>query len=228
MSTSSSTISKPPPRLRNKVKMTSRDSKRHKLPPPTTPPFPGILGEWVMPSAFKGKQSSTFGCFDCRKCSKRWSTAHARKSSTGRFFRQGCKQCKQEYFPSYVWLSLPRDEDEPKRDSTDDNKPHLAALCEACRVGQCRSRKPVVRSYSDTLFLQPSSSTYNRRVRSPSKPSCKLCSRMFNSAEALLMHNQAYHYQPRAKSPSRRVDRRSDLDQLDVLELDLDLLLDYY
>jgi len=206
-----SSISKVSSGSRKKVKKGTQDSTRHKLPPPLTPPYPGILGEWVVPSAFKGSQSSTFGCFDCRKCSKRWSTAHARLNLAAksnprlpRFFRQGCKQCRQEYLPAYVWQSPPPKEgDKSKKDPTDD-KPHLVALCEACRVGQCRSQRPAVKSYSDAP--QPSSSTYTLPFRSPQKSSCKLCGRKFNSRQALLTHSQAYHRQPRVKPPSARVD----------------------
>ena len=60
------------------------------------PPFSDAEGEWVPRESFEGKKS--FGFFTCRRCRKDWTSAHAFAQ-----FRQQCKACKSDEYPTLLW-----------------------------------------------------------------------------------------------------------------------------
>ena len=95
-----------------------------KLKPPVDSP-----GQWVLRKEFQGRKS--FGAFQCVKCTKIWTSAHAYKN-----FKQGCQRCELEGLPVFMWVN------KGKRDyyavSDDEEKPpHDSERCEACRAGEC-------------------------------------------------------------------------------------------
>lgn len=86
-------------------------------------------GKWVQVDEFRGTKS--FGYFNCESCKKSWTSAHAFPKYT-----QGCKGCKTDSFPTFLWVNLTKDKrDQPAIPS--DGKPHEYLLCEACKVGVC-------------------------------------------------------------------------------------------
>ena len=75
------------------------------MPPPAAdeqpnPPFPGADGYWVERAHFAGLKS--FGTYKCvgKKCSGRWSSAHATKD-----YEQGCRRCERLAFPHLMWVN---------------------------------------------------------------------------------------------------------------------------
>ena len=92
------------------------------------PPF-DLVGEWILPSDFHGRQS--FGYYKCKKCHHSWSSAHA----TVRYF-QKCTKCNQEEYPIWMWKNS-ENNFKKKGKNVDYTKPHRRDLCQACRLGVC-------------------------------------------------------------------------------------------
>jgi hypothetical protein len=92
-------------------------------------------GNWVKRKEFPYNKS--FGFFECHSCSKTWVSAHAFVK-----YRQACKDCKQYALARYMWLN-PKKDDSDEDDSDEESvtikngKPHIKALCEACKKGVC-------------------------------------------------------------------------------------------
>ena len=86
-------------------------------------------GEWVLRDNFSGRKS--FGFFLCKKCRKRWTSAHSYPNYT-----QGCKTCKAKNLPALMWVNS---FDSERRDRVFDEskKPHARHLCAACKAGVC-------------------------------------------------------------------------------------------
>jgi hypothetical protein len=90
-------------------------------------------GIWIKSSEYK-----SFGSFECFECSnikckknkkfKEWISAYANSKYT-----QQCTQCKNAYFPKFMWINHTYKE----QDDKEDNKEHLSHLCGACRCNDC-------------------------------------------------------------------------------------------
>ena len=108
------------------------------MPPPEAdeqpdPPFPGADGYWVERAQFPGLKS--FGMYECvgKKCSGRWSSAHAQKK-----FGQGCKRCERFALPNLMWFNNASSASRRERKNPDDEKAaHDRARCQACAAGVC-------------------------------------------------------------------------------------------
>ena len=92
-------------------------------------------GEWVPRDEFSGKKS--FGAFQCSRraggCQEFWVSAHAQPKYT-----QACRSCGDKCFPAFLWQNKHKYTDKDDKEGIrDNNKPHLARLCEACRHGDC-------------------------------------------------------------------------------------------
>lgn len=84
------------------------------------------------------RQQKSFGMFKCPRHGK-WMSAHAQRKDpdTTEFYRQDCKICKTNSEPYAMWENDP--DASRDRELPDETKPHMAHLCEACRVGKCRA-----------------------------------------------------------------------------------------
>ena len=108
------------------------------MPPPAAdeqpnPPFPGADGYWVERAQFRGLKS--FGTYKCvgKKCSGRWSSAHATKD-----YEQGCRRCERLAFPHLMWVNNASGASRRERKNPDDEKAvHDRARCQACAAGAC-------------------------------------------------------------------------------------------
>jgi len=104
---------------------------------PTTPPFVGAKGEWVLRSNFRKDEKITvkekkLGLFVC-KCGNHWYSGHARLKK----FRQGCKKCETKWFALYVWKY---DEKINQKGGIKKKGPHDETRCEACLAGDYCTR----------------------------------------------------------------------------------------
>ena len=88
-------------------------------------------GYWIARADFPGDKS--FGYFSCDACSNSWLSAHAFKH-----YRQGCKACEDKSLPTWMWVNLPRDDDDDERSASGkQDKPHHQSRCDACKAGIC-------------------------------------------------------------------------------------------
>ena len=95
-------------------------------------PFPDAAGRWVARKDFPRNRKTSFGMFECHRCSKTWSSAHAQP-----LYHQGCKNCDDYVLPCCMWLNLNPPGDTRESDDDDSRAPHDHERCEACRAGVC-------------------------------------------------------------------------------------------
>ena len=123
-----------PPRQRQRKKREGKTSsgrkRKKKNAPPSKPPFPGAEGIWVPANEFSGRKS--FGFFVCTGCRSPWYSAHAYPT-----YRQECKSCDTSCFAKYLWRNFLRGRSSGTLRDARDDRPHMAHLCEACRLGVC-------------------------------------------------------------------------------------------
>lgn len=117
-------------RDKHNIHSKNRKNKGHESEHDHSPPFEEAEGYWVPRRSFEGKKS--FGHFQCGRCSKLWTSAHAFAR-----FKQGCQRCEYNSLPCCLWVNTD-DYRSERSDDDEDKAPHDSGRCEACRLGQCR------------------------------------------------------------------------------------------
>eukprot|EP01126_Amoeba_proteus_P065037 TRINITY_DN9180_c0_g1_i1.p1 TRINITY_DN9180_c0_g1~~TRINITY_DN9180_c0_g1_i1.p1 ORF type:complete len:314 (-),score=34.87 TRINITY_DN9180_c0_g1_i1:72-1013(-) len=100
------------------------------LDPPVDSEGRWVSHEFLLQEGFPKKYKS-FGAFECRACKKKWISAHAYLG-----YKQGCQRCEKMMKARFMWLN---DNTSRKERSRKENEgPHDASRCEACKLGFCK------------------------------------------------------------------------------------------
>jgi hypothetical protein len=98
-------------------------------------PFSGAVGHWVYRQDFQGRKG--FGTFQCSKCFRYWSSAHAHRKD--KWMKQSCQRCEVFVKPYIMWIFT----EAPAPHKNENETPHDANRCEACLNGDfCTTRRP--------------------------------------------------------------------------------------